>query len=187
MLKPGGFVILSTPNFAFLLNRLRILSGKLSIDPQPFDPRENIFGRPTILYWSYEAEPNSHVWRGPADKLRQLATLYSLVSLDRKLVYLSLALSLLLTALVLAALARRSRRRRLLWSDGLLLVAALLVVLYFAAPNEMSGGGFVTHRLNLFPFLIAILWLIPTAGLFITSLLTPASTCHPFSSIVTSS
>jgi signal peptidase I len=36
-------------------------------------PRENIFGRPAILYWSYEAEPNSHVWRGPAAKLRQLA------------------------------------------------------------------------------------------------------------------
>jgi signal peptidase I len=36
-------------------------------------PRENIFGRPTILYWSYEAEPNSHVWRGPAAKIRQLA------------------------------------------------------------------------------------------------------------------
>lgn len=32
VLKPGGFVILSTPNFAFLLNRLRILSGKLSQD-----------------------------------------------------------------------------------------------------------------------------------------------------------
>jgi len=36
-------------------------------------PRENIFGRPTILYWSYEAEPNSHVWHGPAAKVRQLA------------------------------------------------------------------------------------------------------------------
>jgi signal peptidase I len=35
-------------------------------------PRENIFGRPTILYWSYQAEPNSHVWRGPAAKIRQL-------------------------------------------------------------------------------------------------------------------
>ena len=32
VLKPGGFVILSTPNFAFLLNRLRILAGRLSID-----------------------------------------------------------------------------------------------------------------------------------------------------------
>jgi signal peptidase I len=36
-------------------------------------PRQNIFGRPTILYWSYEAEPNSHVWRGPLAKIRQLA------------------------------------------------------------------------------------------------------------------
>jgi signal peptidase I len=36
-------------------------------------PRENIFGRPVILYWSYEAEPNSHVWHGPAAKIRQLA------------------------------------------------------------------------------------------------------------------
>ena len=37
-------------------------------------PRENIFGRPFLLYWSYEAEPNSHIWRGPLDKIRQLAS-----------------------------------------------------------------------------------------------------------------
>jgi signal peptidase I len=36
-------------------------------------PRPNIFGRPVILYWSYEAEPNSHIWRGPVAKIRQLA------------------------------------------------------------------------------------------------------------------
>ena len=36
-------------------------------------PRANIFGRPVVLYWSYEAEPNSHIWRGPLAKLRQLA------------------------------------------------------------------------------------------------------------------
>jgi signal peptidase I len=36
-------------------------------------PRGNIFGRPSVLYWSYEAEPNSHIWRGPIEKLRQLA------------------------------------------------------------------------------------------------------------------
>jgi signal peptidase I len=36
-------------------------------------PREHIFGRPAILYWSYEAEPNSHIWRGPVAKMRQLA------------------------------------------------------------------------------------------------------------------
>ena len=36
-------------------------------------PRDNIFGRPGIIYWSYEAEPNSHIWRGPVAKIRQLA------------------------------------------------------------------------------------------------------------------
>ncbi|MGH9318029.1 MAG: signal peptidase I [Thermoanaerobaculia bacterium] len=37
-------------------------------------PRANIFGRPFLLYWSYEAEPNSHIWRGLIDKIRQLAS-----------------------------------------------------------------------------------------------------------------
>ena len=37
-------------------------------------PRENIFGRPFLLYWSYEAEPNSHIWRGAVDKIRQLGS-----------------------------------------------------------------------------------------------------------------
>jgi 2-polyprenyl-3-methyl-5-hydroxy-6-metoxy-1,4-benzoquinol methylase len=32
VLKPGGFLILSTPNFAFFVNRLRILRGGLSFD-----------------------------------------------------------------------------------------------------------------------------------------------------------
>jgi 2-polyprenyl-3-methyl-5-hydroxy-6-metoxy-1,4-benzoquinol methylase len=32
VLRPGGFLILSTPNFAFFLNRLRILFGGLSVD-----------------------------------------------------------------------------------------------------------------------------------------------------------
>lgn len=36
-------------------------------------PRENIFGKPFLLYWSYEAEPNAHLWRGPVAKARQLA------------------------------------------------------------------------------------------------------------------
>ncbi len=37
-------------------------------------PRANIFGRPFLLYWSYEAEPNSHIWRGLIEKIRQLAS-----------------------------------------------------------------------------------------------------------------
>jgi signal peptidase I len=37
-------------------------------------PRPNIFGRPFLIYWSYEAEPNSHVWRGAIAKIQQLAS-----------------------------------------------------------------------------------------------------------------
>ena len=36
-------------------------------------PRANIFGRPFLIYWSYEAESNSHVWRGAIAKIEQLA------------------------------------------------------------------------------------------------------------------
>ena len=32
VLKPGGFLILSTPNFSFFLNRLSVLRGRLSAD-----------------------------------------------------------------------------------------------------------------------------------------------------------
>ncbi len=32
VLKPGGFLILTTPNFAYFFNRMRIFFGKLSID-----------------------------------------------------------------------------------------------------------------------------------------------------------
>jgi signal peptidase I len=37
-------------------------------------PRQNIFGRPFLIYWSYEAESNSHIWRGPIAKIQQLAS-----------------------------------------------------------------------------------------------------------------
>jgi len=37
-------------------------------------PRDNIFGRPFLIYWSYEAEPNSHIWRGALAKIRQLVS-----------------------------------------------------------------------------------------------------------------
>lgn len=92
-------------------------------------------------------------------KTRQLVSLYSLVSLDSRMLYLSLTLSILLALLTVTTLVRRGRRPRLLPGDGLLVAAVLLVGVYFLAPNEMGQGGFVTHRLNLFPFLVLILWL----------------------------
>jgi signal peptidase I len=35
-------------------------------------PRDHVFGRLSVIYWSYEAEADAHVWRGPLAKLRQM-------------------------------------------------------------------------------------------------------------------
>ncbi|OFV80165.1 MAG: signal peptidase I [Acidobacteria bacterium RBG_13_68_16] len=37
-------------------------------------PRSYFKGRALFIYWSYEAQPNSHEWRGWWDRMRQLAS-----------------------------------------------------------------------------------------------------------------
>jgi len=37
-------------------------------------PRSYFKGRALFIYWSYEAQPNSHEWRGWRDRVRQLAS-----------------------------------------------------------------------------------------------------------------
>jgi hypothetical protein len=89
-------------------------------------------------------------------KVKHLASLYSLVSLDRGLVVLSTAFALLLAAFaVLGILRRRGPEPR----DGLLLVPLVFALLYFVAPNDLSGGGYIVHRINLYLFLALIPWL----------------------------
>lgn len=90
-------------------------------------------------------------------KLKHLAGLYSLASLDRASIALAALLALLFYFLALACLRQRGRRP-LGVADGLLAAVAVLAVAYFAAPSDLAGGGFINHRLNLFPFLALILW-----------------------------
>ena len=90
-------------------------------------------------------------------KVKHLAGLYSLASLSRWTIPLALLLALLFYAAVLACLRARGRGPFGV-GDGFLLVAAACTVAYFAAPSELAGGGFINHRLNLFPFLALILW-----------------------------
>ncbi len=63
--------------------------------------------------------------------------------------------------LVLLLVWKRRREGSLkpLPADALLAVAALFTVVYFAAPSTMAGGGFLNHRLALFPPLVLLLWL----------------------------
>jgi hypothetical protein len=91
-------------------------------------------------------------------KLKHLLALYSLVALDFRTVLLSSLLALLCIGLAAVLLARRLRGHQLTPGDGLLLVAVVFAVIYFVAPSEVSGGGFLVHRLNLYPYLALILW-----------------------------
>jgi hypothetical protein len=97
-------------------------------------------------------------------KVKHFASLYSLVALDQRAVIVSTLLALLFAAVTAVLLARAWRRWRsrgmtgLLPTDGLLLVVAVFLLVYFVAPSELSGGGFLVHRLNLYPFLALILW-----------------------------
>lgn len=91
-------------------------------------------------------------------KIRHLAGLYSLASLSHWTPPLAAALALLFYVVAFQCLRQRGRRP-FETRDGLLVVVLVFLAAYFLAPSEISGGGFVNHRLLLFPFLALILWL----------------------------
>lgn len=91
--------------------------------------------------------------------LRDLLGLDALVSFDPAEALPAGLLVLALAALSAAALRTRWRERRLLEGDGFLACTAALVAVYFLAPVSLSGGGYLTPRLMLLPFLSLLLWL----------------------------
>ena len=94
----------------------------------------------------------------PKQQWDRLYMLESLVSYRDGEEVLSRGVFWLFTALLAYVLARKVVQRRWTRWDGLLLVAGGYVLLYFRAPNAMSGGGFISHRLILYPFLALVLW-----------------------------
>lgn len=52
--------------------------------------------------------------------------------------------------------AHRRGELRLRRTDAFYAVFALVLVIYFVAPDGMSGGGFLSPRLSLFPFLVLL-------------------------------
>jgi hypothetical protein len=88
-------------------------------------------------------------------KIRHLLFLFGLTSLDPRTTVLALAVAILFAVAALRCLAQR----RQILGGGLLLVVAMFLAAYFLAPDSLGGGSLLTPRLNLFPFLGAILWL----------------------------
>ncbi len=58
--------------------------------------------------------------------------------------------------------AERFRKLHLQREDGFLLLGIICLILYITVPDGMSGGGFITHRLSLYPYLILLPWLYGT-------------------------
>jgi hypothetical protein len=88
----------------------------------------------------------------------RLYMLESLVSYRDGEELLSRGVFWMFASLAAYVLARKILRKQWNRWDGLLLVAAGYVLVYFRAPDAMSGGGFISHRLILYPFLALVLW-----------------------------
>jgi hypothetical protein len=90
--------------------------------------------------------------------LGRLARLESLISYNEWEGWFSTQVVGLFLVVMVYVLVSKVRRREWRRWDGLLLVVAAFVYVYFTAPDGMSGGGFISHRMNLYPFLGLMLW-----------------------------
>lgn len=97
--------------------------------------------------------------RPPAWELRyRLISLNSLVSYEKQEIWFSTAFAALFAAVFLYLFVLKGVRWHVNHWDGLLLIFAAYIILYFTAPKHMSGGSFISHRMNLYPFFALILW-----------------------------
>jgi hypothetical protein len=103
-------------------------------------------------------QPKPMSFRPPLlDYAKYFATLYGLVSFDRREIVLGALVALAIGAALLAGLVRRGRRARPV--DGLLAAALLATALYFATPDATADGAQLMDRLMLYPWFLALLWL----------------------------
>jgi len=89
----------------------------------------------------------------------RLRRLESLVSYQESELGWTAAFVWVLVGLTALALYRLARAHRLSRWDWLAVVVGASVWVYFVAPDGLSGGGFISHRMNLYPFLTLLLWL----------------------------
>lgn len=89
--------------------------------------------------------------------LKQLASVYSLASYEEREVWIAGAVAGLFVAVIVYALSRRVPLRLTFW-DGFVLVAVVYAIIYLVGPSEIGGGSYIHDRMNLYPFLVLIIW-----------------------------
>lgn len=105
--------------------------------------------------------------RWPTDRLLSyFGEIGSLTSYDAREYWVGKALAIVFAVLILYTLIRRlgllgGERPRIKLKDAFFALAAVFTLLYFYMPDSMSGGGFITSRLNLYPFIAILPWLSP--------------------------
>ncbi|GEJ59394.1 GtrA family protein [Anaeromyxobacter diazotrophicus] len=130
-----GYLSRAIATYAWALPAIALLAFFLVHQPKPYAYRPSLF-----------------------DYAKHLASLYALVSFDRRELFLTFPVALAVAAAVLLALRARARRA-LRPVDGWLAAAALATALYFLTPDSVADGAQLTDRLALYPFFAALLWL----------------------------
>ena len=107
-----------------------------------------------VLTFSYAGEVGDYRgWLPFLSRLRRLATLNSLESVD---FWTDLPAALLAVALAAVAFRLLTRKQQNFRETGLGLAVLVLGVLALAAPQAMGIGNFITDRLVLFPWMVLI-------------------------------
>lgn len=114
-----------------------------------------------LLILAFFGDKGAHrrVFTSFEERRSGLWQLESLTSFRGVELWFSRALVVLVAVAALYVAMTRLRRRQASRWDGLLLVALGFAAVYFLAPDAMSGGAYIVHRLNLFPFFALLLWL----------------------------
>lgn len=95
-------------------------------------------------------------WLPFQERLRGLAVLRSLLTLDARDLWISTALAAVMALGVGAAVA--ARRRASSQGSGWLAAAGAAGLLAVVAPNELGAGWAITPRLQMFPFVLGAAW-----------------------------
>jgi hypothetical protein len=104
-------------------------------------------------------QPKPFSYRPPlAEYLKHLASLYALMSLDKRELLATTGVAIVLAGTVAWGLARR-RTRRARPVDGWLVASALATALYLAMPDSAADGAQLSDRLLLYPFFALALWI----------------------------
>ncbi len=108
----------------------------------------------------------------PRILLNEFLSLYSLVSYEVREIWISRGVACFFVAVIGYLLLSKKLFVRPNFWNGFIVVAAVYTFVYFIGPSEIGGGGYIHDRMNLYPFLVLIIWFAahrygPTARRFI--------------------